>query len=283
MIRVGDIVARKSYDCDVLFRVVSISSGDQPQAQLKGVNKRLSATAELTDLVVVTLGRVQEEAKSSSDNLKRKIAALCGKKALNVEKSLRLRNLKYQYQCCYGTVVHLDGDEDYCEQSQIFYDNLGIRAACTYVPESEQQIVVSGILQSYHPDVLVLTGHDGKTKAQSDGSDGSSYHASLFFSQAVKKARKIRSYKDDLSVIAGACQSNYELLMASGANFASSPGRVLIDLYDPCIVAAQLALLPIREYLDPGVAVQATSMKHLGIGGLESQGKTRMSSRYGEG
>ena len=40
----------------------------------------------------------------------------------------------------------------------------------------------------------------------------------------------------------GACQSFFEAIMASGANFASSPARILIDFMDPLIVAEKIAI-----------------------------------------
>ena len=39
----------------------------------------------------------------------------------------------------------------------------------------------------------------------------------------------------------GACQSFYEALIEAGANFASSPARILIDFVDPLIVAENIA------------------------------------------
>ena len=51
------------------------------------------------------------------------------------------------------------------------------------------------------------------------------YLHSLDFVEAIKKAREYQPDKDALVIFAGACQSYYELLVASGANFASSPSR----------------------------------------------------------
>ena len=54
-------------------------------------------------------------------------------------------------------------------------------------------------------------------------------------------ARKYEKSQDELIVIAGACQSNYEELINSGANFASSPKRVNIHALDPAIIAISIA------------------------------------------
>ena len=45
---------------------------------------------------------------------------------------------------------------------------------------------------------------------------------SLDFVEAIKKAREYQPDKDALVIFAGACQSYYELLVASGANFANN-------------------------------------------------------------
>ena len=46
----------------------------------------------------------------------------------------------------------------------------------------------------------------------------------------------------NLVIFAGACQSFYEAIISAGANFASSPARILIDFMDPLIVAQTVAL-----------------------------------------
>ena len=56
---------------------------------------------------------------------------------------------------------------------------------------------------------------------------------------------KFTDYEKDqekLIIIAGACQSNYEELIKSGANFASSPKRINIHALDPAIVASSISL-----------------------------------------
>ena len=45
------------------------------------------------------------------------------------------------------------------------------------------------------------------------------------FIKAIEEARKYEENQERLIIIAGACQSNYEELIKSGANFASSPSR----------------------------------------------------------
>ena len=66
------------------------------------------------------------------------------------------------------------------------------------------------------------------------------YRNSKYFVSTVSKIRKWGNSKQ-VAVFAGACQSYYEALIAEGANFASSPARIMIDFIDPLIVAEKIA------------------------------------------
>lgn len=74
------------------------------------------------------------------------------------------------------------------------------------------------------------------------------YRNSKFFIQTIKKAREWKTEKD-LVIFAGACQSYYEALISAGANFASSPARILIDFADPLIVAEKVAITDFEKYI----------------------------------
>lgn len=74
------------------------------------------------------------------------------------------------------------------------------------------------------------------------------YRNSKYFAQTVKNIRKNKENKD-IVIFAGACQSYYEALIAEGANFASSPARILIDFIDPLIVAKKIATTDSERYL----------------------------------
>ena len=69
------------------------------------------------------------------------------------------------------------------------------------------------------------------------------YRNSRYFINTVKEARRASKDKD-LVIFAGACQSFFEAIMDSGANFASSPARVLIDFMDPLAIAEKVAITP---------------------------------------
>ena len=79
--------------------------------------------------------------------------------------------------------------------------------------------------------------------------DLSNYRNSKYFAKAVIEARKIQPSSNKLAIFAGACQSFFEAIMASGANFASSPGRILIDFMDPLIVAEKIAITDRNKFV----------------------------------
>lgn len=59
--KIGDIVARKSYDLDVLFKVVDIwDNGKGKIVMLKGVIYRIQADAPESDLLLQTHRRINE-------------------------------------------------------------------------------------------------------------------------------------------------------------------------------------------------------------------------------
>lgn len=78
--------------------------------------------------------------------------------------------------------------------------------------------------------------------------DINNYRNSRYFAQTVRNIRK-NSKNKDLVIFAGACQSYYEALIAEGANFASSPARILIDFIDPLVVAEKIATTDSTKFL----------------------------------
>jgi len=72
-LKVGDIVARKSYGYDVLFKVVDIrNDGKERIATVKGINYRLEADAPESDLVLQTEQQVREY-RAKCDRIAEKI------------------------------------------------------------------------------------------------------------------------------------------------------------------------------------------------------------------
>lgn len=155
------------------------------------------------------------------------------KKDLEKNKDKRI-NKKY----ITGKILHLDGDKKYSEKSFRYYKKLGLNAIVRNIPEYKQPDIVYKLLNIYNPDILVITGHDAMIKDKTRFRDIYNYRNSIHFVNSVKKARMYEYEKNkDLVIFAGACQSYFEAIMEAGANFASSPARILIDFMDPLIVS----------------------------------------------
>ena len=141
--------------------------------------------------------------------------------------------------------------------------------------EENQYKEIINLLEKHNPDILVITGHDALTSRKGNITDLNNYRNSLNFIKAVKQARKWEPNLDNLVIFAGACQSNYEQLIRAGANYASSPGRIMIHALDPVFVVEKIAcsridtIVPIEEVIEQTV----TGLK--GIGGSETRGKFR--------
>ena len=172
--------------------------------------------------------------------------------------------------------MHLDGDKRYSEKSNLFYRKIGLKAVVKNVPESRQAGVVSNLIDRYKPDILVITGHDGMIKSGTGYNDIYNYRNSKYFINAVKQARENKNIKKDLVIFAGACQSYYEELINAGANFASSPARILIDFMDPLIVAERVATTDYDKYLTIKDIENELRDGQRGVNGIGAMGKKKI-------
>lgn len=238
----GTLVTRISHGHDVIFRVVEIIND---KAILRGEVMRLVADSPLNDL--------------KEYEVKNKIV-------------LSLPSIDFDTKSLKGKILHLDGDERYLKKAMEAYKSYHIDAEGYYIKESDMPRHIKDLILKHQPDVLVITGHDsfakGKDKASLD-----SYRNSKHFVECVRIARTIIRSKDELVIVAGACQSYYEKLIEEGANFASSPKRKNIHLLDPVIVASSIAATTIFQEIDFNRILQATYSKQ--IGGIETKGKAR--------
>jgi len=92
----------------------------------------------------------------------------------------------------------------------------------------------------------------------------------------VRVARAYERNRDSLTVVAGACQSHFEALLQAGANFASSPSRILIHALDPVYIAAKAAYTPVAETVNIYDVITHTVSGLKGLGGIETKGNFRM-------
>lgn len=84
---------------------------------------------------------------------------------------------------------------------------------------------------------------------------------------------------DQLVIFAGACQSNYEALIEAGANFASSPERVMIHALDPVFICEKIAYSSVQNLLSIEDILENTITGIKGIGGFQTRGKYRKGPR----
>lgn len=173
-----------------------------------------------------------------------------------------------------GKILHLDGDRKYSEKSYNYYKKIGLNAVVKSIPEYRQPKVVYRLLETYDPDILVVTGHDGMIKKGKRFNDIYNYRNSKYFIETVKEARRYDKDKGKhLVIFAGACQSYFEAIISAGANFASSPARILIDFLDPLVVAEKIATTEIYKYITiDDIAYKLRDGKK-GISGIGANGK----------
>ena len=102
------------------------------------------------------------------------------------------------------------------------------------------------------------------------------YRNSRHFMNCVAEARKWEEKKGSLAIFAGACQSYYEGIMGVGANFASSPARIMIDFIDPLIVAERIATTENTKYLTIQDIEEEKRDGKKGVSGIGTKGKKKI-------
>lgn len=236
----GDLVTRISHGNDVVFKIEKITDD---VAYLKVVNVRLCADSNISDLVLV-------ETKNNEDDKR------------FYEKLETIRNFeRSDYFYIPGKILHVDGDREYLNRCLEFYKKANVLAYGVFSPENQMAENIVKYLEDINPDIVVITGHDSEIKKNSK-----------YFSDAVKACRKYQRDYDKLIVIAGACQSDYEQLIKSGANFASSPKKINIHALDPAIIALSLSLSDKNKNVDLLTLLEKTSNGKDGIGGVNTRG-----------
>lgn len=247
LFNIGDLVTRKSHNNDVVFEILKI---EDKIAYLKGKDIRLYADSEVEDLVIAT----GDKSDNDDDSITR------------MKEEIMLDRSEYFYLP--GKVLHIDGDDEYLERCMKFYNDLKIMAYGVKIQEQDIPYEVTNYLNKFKPNILVITGHD----AMYNRDNKVSYKNSDNFIKAIEEARKYEDNQERLIIVAGACQSNYEELIKSGANFASSPKRVNIHALDPAIIASSIALSDRSTPIDLLDIIERTKYKEEGVGGIITNG-----------
>lgn len=272
----GDIVARKSYGKDILFnvkRIVKTNKGNI--ALLSGVIERIEADSKLADLEKIDSKIAKKNIKEIEEKMNKRIEEY--KKDEYKIAIIAQEEKRIQRKVVTGKILHLDGDKKYSEKSYYYYKKLGLNAVVKNIPEYKQPKVIYRLLTQYNPDILVITGHDGMIKRGTNYNDIYNYRNSRHFINTVKEARRYDAERNNkLVIFAGACQSYFEAIISAGANFASSPARILIDFLDPLIVAEKVATTEEYKYITMEDIVKELRDGKKGVGGIGANGKMKI-------
>lgn len=286
--KVGDLVVRKSYDKDITFKIIDIKEDENGKKVyiLKGISIRIIADSRGDDLE-----KVDDEFEGAKEKILNRRVEESLKKAVSMrgaeEASKVLDNLyrgskssknNQNKELIFGRpgkILHIDGDSEYLETCLKVYKQLSLDAVGRAIPERNQPEVIVDLVKEIKPDIVVLTGHDSVLRVTDDYLNLENYRNSKYYIDAVKALRNYNSSYDELVIFAGACQSCYECMLDAGANFASSPSRVLIHCLDPVLVCERIAFTRIDKVVSITDVIDNTITGIKGIGGLQTRGKYR--------
>lgn len=286
--QIGDLVVRKSYDKDITFKIIDIKEDGNGNIVyvLKGISIRIIADSRKEDLVKVDgeysgtkdkiLNTRVEEAIKKAVSMRGDIDTI--KKINDLTRGGKSGKLQQNKELMFGRpgkVLHIDGDKEYLEMCLKVYKQLSLEAFGRAIIESKQPEVIVDLVKEIKPDIVVLTGHDSVIRETDDYLNLNNYRNSKYYIDAVKALRNYNSSYDELVIFAGACQSCYEGMLDAGANFASSPNRVLIHCLDPVFVCEKIAYTRIDKVVSITEVIDNTITGTKGVGGLQTRGKYR--------
>jgi spore coat assembly protein len=280
-IQVGATVARLSYNCDLLFRVIEIKDDydKKGKAVLYGEDVRLIADAPFSDLKILDdkeksqYLHSEREKQEHSFHLFKQDYHLIREK--NQYHSTNGYSINHEFFQLPGKVLHMDGDPSYLKKCLSLYEKIGVPVYGVHCKEREMPEKIGLLIDQIRPDILVITGHDSYSKSKGKVTDLKAYRHSRQFVQTVIEARKKVPHLDQLVIFAGACQSHFESLIRAGANYASSPSRVNIHALDPVYIVAKISFTPFMDRVNVWDVVRNTLTGEKGLGGIETKGVLR--------
>lgn len=249
---VGDIV---KYKLDKENNLYVIEKINNDKCIINGVNYRIILDVDVKD--------IEKASNEALENVEKK-EKIYRNKIVNVFE----RN-KDNYLL--GKILHIDGDEKYLKKCLELYDELGIYAYGVRFDEKDIHTNILQYLYEINPEIIVITGHDFYN---GEGlKDLNSYKNTKHFIKAIKEVRK---FNQNCCIIAGACQSNFEALIASGADFASSPDRINIHVYDPAVIAIKAATTSFRQLIDFDSVCKYIEKGKSAFNGVQTFGKMKL-------
>lgn len=253
--QIGDLVTIKNDKLAIVYKIMNI---ENDQAHLKGYSHRTKKTVSLNEvekasnLLIEKENKVNERYKKVVEEKTRKIP---------------------QKKPMFGRILHIDGDKEYLDSCLELYKEMGINAVGVYIDENKVKNKIEALIEQLTPDIIVITGHD--LYNNKGIKDLNNYENTRNFMDAIRKVRK-HYLSDEVCVIAGACGSNFEALIASGANFASSPKRINIHTYDPAVIAIRVASTSINKTIDFEACLKLIENGKHAFGGIETKGKMKL-------
>ncbi len=256
MFIIGDLVVFKTDVNKYIYKVTEINEIAE-ELLLVGYSYRM-----------IKWAKYDEVEKASSEDIKKE-----NNKNDRYYKSIVKGSKERQAKVIFGRVLHIDGDQEFLNNCLQLYEELHIPHVGLHLHEKETAKLIQDIMQHITPDIVVITGHDsynGNGKA-----DLENYENSQSFLAAIREIRKLYGYQE-VTIIAGACESHFEALMGSGANFASSPKRINTHTYDPAVVAIKVATTSTHKVVDFNNILKYIENGRAAIGGIETLGKMRL-------
>lgn len=110
--KVGDVVARKSYNLDILFKITQLNKDN---ADLAGLTVRIVADSNISDLVHITELEVKDRMKKIDDSRRVRMSRCYN----NINKKFNIRESLLENPNIYtkekilkkpGVILHIDGD-----------------------------------------------------------------------------------------------------------------------------------------------------------------------------
>lgn len=276
-LKIGDLVTRKSYGSDILFRISQIAR--ENNAVIVGEELRLIADAPLADLVLVSANEKKSRSVVEKHKQENCYRLFRQESRLGQQRSEYEVTSGYSTDCSYfelpGRILHIDGDPIYLKKCTDLYEKLGVPIYGVHMQEKEMPSQITSLLEMVRPDILVVTGHDAYMRNKGGPNEVKSYRNTKYFAETVREARKYEPHIDHLVIFAGACQSYFETLIRAGANFASSPHRINIHALDPVYIAAKVSLTPFMDSVGIWEVLKNTLTGEKGLGGIETRGLLR--------
>ncbi|MBY7141600.1 sporulation peptidase YabG [Virgibacillus sp. NKC19-3] len=279
----GELVTRKSYNNDLLFRVASVK---KDSVNLYGEDIRLQADAPISDLLQVQARELEKRRQKGKEQEEFSYRLFRQDYQLMREKREYQSTDGYLYNANYfqlpAKVLHLDGDQHYLRKCIELYQRMGLQVHGVHLHEKDMPVEIGALVERIQPNIIVITGHDSFSKNKGIKGDLRAYRNSKYFAETVREARRANPHLDQLVIFAGACQSHFESMIRAGANYASSPLRINIHALDPVFIAAKIAYTPFMEKVSVWDALRNTLTGDKGMGGVETRGLLRTGLPYVE-